>query len=507
MSANYVNIQGGTTYVLNLQDNQSMQNNQIRLICQTLGGAITIQMPKISEIGNSIDAKIFIDDGDDNASVNNITIVSDPADTIQNLPSYLIDTNGGKIEVYIASKTEYGVIVSGNPIPAPPVASPIYVGNTLFVDAIYGNNGTGTPNRQDLPYLDIVIAQFFAVSGDTIYVRAGNYTSLSSLGKAGVNYYFEDGAVLTTTGNSFVPIGFDSFNVMGYGKFYASNSVLFSSGTGTINFECLYAEGTGASSRTIWANGSSKFNINVKSDLVLSGLEQVIRTNGVSAEVKVTCNRMIGAGGLIQAEGGTIICNANEFIYNATGSGYIGIGIYNGAIVELNGNVIGNGVGIYALPLMYVSGTGSLTINGSVSSTNTDGTLVTTSSGAINFYGKVSSTGLIDVNSGVVSFYDDVINNNFGQEVITHNGGKTIVHSLVKNLGATITSHGIVVTGSGLILKQSASIYVSGVADSVNSVAPQTIKTYGGAVSNTPANAFIVQQVGVLVVSTDVDSE
>lgn len=505
MSANYVNIQGGTTYVLNLKDNQSIQNNQIRLICKTSGGAITIQMPKISDIGNSIDAKIFVDDGDDNASVNNITIVSDPADTIQNAPSYVINANGGKIEIYIASKTEYGVIVSGNPV-VPPASSPINVGRTIYVDSVFGNDATGLPYRQDLPFLTIGMAQAFAVSGDTIVIRDGDYTG-ANLGADGVTYHFEDGATLTSAGNCFNDFGANNFKVTGDGKFYSSQAVLFTSGLTNIFFEGLYAEGTGAVSRTLWALGGGTMVVKIKTDLVLSGQEQVLRTNGVSAKVSITCDRMIGAGGLIQAESGVVICNANEFIYNASGNGYIGVSVTNNTIVEMNGNVSLNGIGLYGLPAISLGGTGSLTINGNVVSTNTDGTISTASTGAVNFKGKVTSTGFLRNNGSVVNLYDNVINNNAGQEVVTHNSGKTIVHSLIKNLDAGATSYGIVVAGAGLILKQEASIYVSGVMDSVNSVAPQTIKTYAGAVSNTIPNALITQQVGALLVSVDVDSE
>lgn len=69
-------------------------------------------------------------------------------------------------------------------------------GNTVFVDRVYGNNATAARERFDLPYLTISSAITAAVSGDTVYVRSGNYTGNIVL-KNGVNLYFEK---VTVTG-------------------------------------------------------------------------------------------------------------------------------------------------------------------------------------------------------------------------------------------------------------------------------------------------------------------
>lgn len=111
MSANYVNIEGGTTFNLEVSpQNLSVQNSQIRLVCKTSGGAITINLPPISAFGNSLDAVILVDDTDDMANTNNITIVPDVSNTIANGSSYVISENGGKIEIYMSSTTEFGVL-------------------------------------------------------------------------------------------------------------------------------------------------------------------------------------------------------------------------------------------------------------------------------------------------------------------------------------------------------------------------------------------------------------
>lgn len=114
MSQNYNIIPGGTTFNLNVSDILSNNNNQVRLVCKTGAGPITINLPKISDFNNNINASIFVDDTDDNAATNNITIVTDPSNTIENAPNHVINTNGGKIEIFISSVTEFGVLSQGS---------------------------------------------------------------------------------------------------------------------------------------------------------------------------------------------------------------------------------------------------------------------------------------------------------------------------------------------------------------------------------------------------------
>lgn len=57
------------------------------------------------------------------------------------------------------------------------LAGNILVGNTIFVDAVYGNDSTGTRQRQDLPFLTIAPAVAVASEGDFIVIRPGNYSA------------------------------------------------------------------------------------------------------------------------------------------------------------------------------------------------------------------------------------------------------------------------------------------------------------------------------------------
>lgn len=71
-------------------------------------------------------------------------------------------------------------------------------GNTLFVDAAYGDDNFAS--RGGNPFKTLAAAKTAASSGDTIHVRPGAYVDKNLL-KNGVNWYFEQGAVVTYTGN------------------------------------------------------------------------------------------------------------------------------------------------------------------------------------------------------------------------------------------------------------------------------------------------------------------
>lgn len=66
-------------------------------------------------------------------------------------------------------------------------SSALSVGNSLFVD-VDGNDGTGTRERFDKPYLTIVAANAAKTSGDTIFVRPGTYNERNVVsGTAGLD--------------------------------------------------------------------------------------------------------------------------------------------------------------------------------------------------------------------------------------------------------------------------------------------------------------------------------
>src|SRR5690349_7266436 len=70
-------------------------------------------------------------------------------------------------------------------------------GNGLEVDAVYGNDTSGSRGNDSSPYKTITAAKAAALAGDTIIVHPGVYTSQTNLLKAGVNYWFYPGAIPT----------------------------------------------------------------------------------------------------------------------------------------------------------------------------------------------------------------------------------------------------------------------------------------------------------------------
>lgn len=74
------------------------------------------------------------------------------------------------------------------------LSSQINVSQTIFVDSVFGNDGTGLRERMDKPFYSIDAAVIAAAYGDTIVIRAGYHYVFSSVIKDGVNFYAEKGA-------------------------------------------------------------------------------------------------------------------------------------------------------------------------------------------------------------------------------------------------------------------------------------------------------------------------
>jgi hypothetical protein len=92
--------------------------------------------------------------------------------------------------------------------------STIPFGNTLFVDAVNGNDSTALRGRQDKPFLGGKAAQNAAVSGDTIVILPGSYvdrSQWSNLGKDGVNWFAMPGAKISF--DAYLSSPFSLFNV------------------------------------------------------------------------------------------------------------------------------------------------------------------------------------------------------------------------------------------------------------------------------------------------------
>jgi uncharacterized protein YacL (UPF0231 family) len=100
----------------------------------------------------------------------------------------------------------------------PPVGAPVYQ-NYVFVDTVYGNDGTAVKNDLTKAYKTLNAAQTAAVAGDMIYVLPGTYNITSTLGKNLVDWYFSPGAIVNNTASVFQ--GFSiNYNIYGSGNFH-----------------------------------------------------------------------------------------------------------------------------------------------------------------------------------------------------------------------------------------------------------------------------------------------
>jgi len=203
------------------------------------------------------------------------------------------------------------------------LASPTLIGNTIFVAKNGTNTRTGLdPHDIRKPFLTCAAALAAATSGDTIHVFAGDYSAEGALGgKDGVDWTIEQGAISP------------SFNVIGAFTFTIDGDI---------------------GGHFIIGNASA--NVTCKGDVRTSIL--------CNAGTQIAGN----AGTLIYCGGGTQTAgSAGTFIQCANGTQIAGnAGTYiqcNGGTQTINNaNTSHNGT---TLPPIYLTSSGSLTINNS----------------------------------------------------------------------------------------------------------------------------------------------
>lgn len=102
-------------------------------------------------------------------------------------------------------------VILGQPGPVGPAgpAGPTLTGNTLWVDSVFGNDGTAVREDLSKPYLTLQAAVAAAIAGDGIFCRPGSYiltaglvipngVTLTALNGGGVHIHMHDVVVDTT---------------------------------------------------------------------------------------------------------------------------------------------------------------------------------------------------------------------------------------------------------------------------------------------------------------------
>ena len=271
------------------------------------------------------------------------------------------------------------------------------MGNIIFVSPL-GSDSTGLKYNITAPYKTITAALTAATTGDTIYVMAGTYTD-TNLWKDGVNYYFQNGSILSPTSaitifningtgqtNDWAIDGFLTVNTAQNASVFSFNqinttsrfdikfkSILATNITGTKNLIQLSSSGSSIATYSIQGdikvtsalnnnyaalniNGSSA-NIYYLGNITMTSTSTAILVNNDNNGNKYFNGNFSsqGAPTTISLAPGGAITTVNGSIYNSSvASGvYAIISSSNYTNININASIIGNvslvGAGVQSL--------------------------------------------------------------------------------------------------------------------------------------------------------------
>jgi len=144
------------------------------------------------------------------------------------------------------------------------LGAPVGTGNTLWVDALLGDDATAITDRQDKPYLTVGAALGASTSGDLVQVRPGTYTETGLTLPAGVSL---KGSGWTVT---YIGDAAGAANVLAMGAGCAIEGItvvvpagafagiVHSAGTGSVVAINIQGTGTTGSGWGIYKNGAGK---------------------------------------------------------------------------------------------------------------------------------------------------------------------------------------------------------------------------------------------------------
>jgi len=362
---------------------------------------------------------------------------------------------------------------------------PVNVGNTIYVDSVYGDNAAAVDGGiydQRYPFLTIFGALSSASAGDIIYLRKGIY-SQTTISNPIADFYLEAGAVVRNISNpdTFVRSDGDVLNIYGNGTIengIAGSFVLVSLNNSIINVECnLIRKYNNIIGGALLSLTGATINAWVKeidcSTQDFSYIAVIVDPNSKINLYADICKYTF-IGYLAQSVGGKIIANVkNTVAYNSTipnffnGTG-ASVGNGPGSEIVVNGDfssattVDPNGSGS-AILNYHISGAGSITHNGGYSKIRN------------RYYARIQGSAL-----GVINFNSDIENT---QSVTTEgNGiyidsGKIICKGKLKTLDTT-TGVPIIASGGSLILDDYTYVSNGASPESIFAAAPINIKVY-----------------------------
>lgn len=196
----------------------------------------------------------------------------------------------------------------------------VSTGNTLWVDAVNGNNGTAVSGRLDLPYLTIAAALAAAVSDDLVYVLPGSYDETSLV--------IPDDVTLA---------GIDRLRcVISHTSLAASTVVTMGANTSLENLTIEGGSPVSPSGRTLVSFPATTSSTSVARNLLLSGT--VNNVNGVSVSGTGTSAHSWVTADMVDVKGvgisnGLISSSSGFFIVrDCVCSGLVGVTVGSGSI-------------------------------------------------------------------------------------------------------------------------------------------------------------------------------
>lgn len=365
----------------------------------------------------------------------------------------------------------------------------IPIGNTLFVDSVFGNDATGTPERLDLPYLTITAAQTAAGAGDVVRVWAGTYTD-GGLGKDGINYYFEDGAIINTDSDIWTDTpGAISYSVSGNGEFITTGTlttngrVIILGNSSTLIFEAKRIQSQNPNILratitlgTVLGTGSPNLYVKIQKEIINTAGETIRVTTPGTQTLHIE-SPLISSSGFTAIGIHDVPVIGNTFIKadKIISTGYVISGMDNGTL-NIHCDSIVSTTGI---SLTVTGQTGTINIYGNITTT-ADVMSISASAVTVNCYAKL--IGFISVGgtyTGKVTLYNEISSNVAATPTISLSSGTLEVKNRVTNLDAAATSSCASVSSNGLITAAGTILVTSGATNSISAAVAQNVTNYG----------------------------
>jgi hypothetical protein len=365
----------------------------------------------------------------------------------------------------------------------------------VYVDSLYGDDGTGQLNRVDLPYATFALANSdltnsYASNG-LVYIKRGLYTESCVLSD-NTDYYCEPGVIFSQNGFNDSD-GSVTSNIYGYSQFNGTDATLVAldvnnssninfefdsinnlqvgiklNSSGNINVKGRYIKSQSDYGSVISVEGSGKFNFDIR-DGVIGAYDVVYIKSGFSGQFSIKspniiCDSSLNGSGPVGSSGhalnvhettsGTVLVNSNLSnisVYSGGNNSAVKVG---SGYVTISGNLNGNNeIGLY---LTNGDG-GNVTVNGDILSDKEsikhlgNKTKLRINNSLVKSNGLGISTYSIHINSASQSgtyLYNTTIYNGLTNSSIIYMQGTTSQLGIYNSLGYSPGTSGNFIYGT-----------------------------------------------------------